>query len=205
MAKRGVLLWSTAAAATVAAAIALGSAGAPALAGTAAASPGEEKSATLARGEYLLKIGGCNDCHTPFKMGPKGPEPDLSRMLSGHPEKLELPPPPAFTEAWTFAGNSTNTAAAGPWGISFARNLTPDPETGLGSWTEEQFIRTLRTGRHLGIPSGRPILPPMPWQAYAQMTDEDLKALWAYLQTVPAIRNEAPQSVPALPGAPPAN
>jgi mono/diheme cytochrome c family protein len=193
--------WSAAAALVAAAAIASQATG-----GTApAAGDAKEREAAVARGDYLVRIGGCNDCHTPMKMGPKGPEPDMTRMLSGHPEKLELPPPPAFTEAWTFAGNSTNTAAAGPWGISFARNLTPDPETGLGSWTEEQFIRTIRTGRHLGIPSGRPILPPMPWQAYAQMTDEDLNALWAYLQTVPAIRNEAPQSVPNLPGAPPAN
>jgi mono/diheme cytochrome c family protein len=198
-----MLLWAGAGVAAAGLALALAAAGGPAFAGSPATSA--ERTETLKRGEYLVAIGGCNDCHTPFKMGPQGPEPDMSRMLSGHPEKLELPPPPAFTETWNFAGNSTNTASAGPWGMSFARNLTPDPETGLGSWTEEQFVRTIRTGKHLGIPSGRPILPPMPWQAYAHMTDEDLKAVWAYLQTVPAIRNEVPQSVPALPGAAPAN
>lgn len=213
MAKRSILFWSAAGVAALAAVIALGPAGDPAHAGSAAASPApspapspdNERSEAVKRGEYLVRIGGCGDCHTPLRMGAQGPEPDPALTLAGHPEKLELPPPPALPAGWLYAGNATNTATAGPWGISVARNLTPDPETGLGAWSEEQFVRTIRTGRHLGIPSGRPILPPMPWQAYAHMTDEDLKAVWAYLRTVPAIRNEAPQSVPALPPAPPAN
>ena len=170
-----------------------------------AAGDAKQRAAAVARGEYLVRIGGCGDCHTPLKMGPQGPAPDLSLFLAGHPEKLEIPPVPALPPGWMFAGNMTNTVTAGPWGISVARNLTPDPETGLGSWSEEQFVRTIRTGRHLGIASGRPILPPMPWQAYAQMTDEDLAVVWAYLQTVPAIRNDAPQSVPAPPPAAPAH
>jgi uncharacterized membrane protein len=198
-----MLLWAAAGVAAAGLALALAAAAGPAFAGSPAT--GDERTETLKRGEYLVAIGGCNDCHTPLKMGPQGPEPDMSRMLSGHPEKLELPPPPSFTDAWNFVSNATNTANAGPWGMSFARNLTPDPETGLGSWTEEQFIRSIRTGKHLGIPSGRPILPPMPWQAYAHMTDEDLQAMWTFLQTVPPIRNEAPQSIPALPPASAAN
>jgi hypothetical protein len=85
------------------------------------------------------------------------------------------------------------TAWAGPWGISFATNLTPHPD-GLGLWTEDQFIKTLRTGLHLG--AGRAVLPPMPWPAYSQMSDEDLRAVFAFLKTLPPIANTVPQPIP---------
>jgi hypothetical protein len=85
------------------------------------------------------------------------------------------------------------TAWAGPWGISFATNLTPHPD-GLGLWTEEQFIQTMRTGLHLGV--GRPVLPPMPWPSYSHMTDDDLRAVFAFLKTLPPIANTVPQPVP---------
>ncbi|HEX5758636.1 MAG TPA: c-type cytochrome [Thermoanaerobaculia bacterium] len=157
----------------------------------------------VARGRYLVTISGCNDCHTPFAMGPQGPAPDMTRMLSGHPADLVMPPPPELGAGpWVWAGAGTNTAFAGPWGVSYANNLTPDPNTGIGIWTEAQFIQTLRTGRHWGV--ARPILPPMPWPNYARMTDEDLAAMWAYLRSIPPIRNQAPASVPAPPPAPPA-
>src|SRR4051794_24190332 len=96
------------------------------------------KQQQIARGQYLVTIGGCNDCHTPWKMGEKGPEPDMSRMLSGHPEHVPMPaaPKPA-SGAWVWSGAATNTAFAGPWGVSFARNLTPDEHTGIGIWSEE--------------------------------------------------------------------
>jgi hypothetical protein len=158
----------------------------------------DERGAEIARGEYLVAIGGCNDCHTPFRPGARGLEPDTSRLLSGHPESVELPPPPTPRDAqWIWSGNATVTAFAGPWGMSIARNLTPDAETGLGAWSEEQFVRAMRTGTHQGVEGGRPILPPMPWQGLARMTDADLAAVWAYLQSIPAIRNAAPQSIPA--------
>jgi hypothetical protein len=129
----------------------------------------------------------------------------MSRMLAGHPQELEMPAPPALPAGpWQWVGSATLTAFAGPWGVSYARNLTPDVETGLGAWTEAQFVRSARTGRHQGVPEGRPILPPMPWRSLAAMTDEDLAAMWAYLQSIPALRNDAPQSVPALPPSPPA-
>ena len=146
------------------------------------------------RGEYLVTIGGCNDCHTPLKMGPKGPEPDMTRMLSGHPEQLvitepaRLPPGP-----WMIASAPTNTAHSGPWGVSFTANLTPDKETGLGAWTADQFVTAIRTGRHLG--KGRPILPPMPWPVYRNLTDDDLKSVFAYLQTLKPIRNKVPEPI----------
>ncbi len=146
------------------------------------------------RGEYLVRTMGCNDCHTPFKMGPSGPEPDMTRMLSGHPAALVMPPPPVLPEGpWLVVSSATNTAWSGPWGVSFTANLTPDPATGLGAWTEQNFMDALRSGRHMG--RGRPILPPMPWRFYSELTDEDLRAIYAYLRTIPAISNRVPDPV----------
>ncbi|HYO74897.1 MAG TPA: c-type cytochrome [Thermoanaerobaculia bacterium] len=147
------------------------------------------------RGEYLVTIGGCNDCHTPFKMGPKGPEPDMSRRLSGHPESLKMPPAPSLGKntPWVWVGAGTNTAFAGPWGVSYAANLTPERLTGIGIWNEETFKKTIRTGRHWGV--SRPILPPMPWQNVAQLTDEDLSAVYAYLRSLKPIHNQVPDAV----------
>ena len=169
----------------------------------APAAPPPEKPAApgpdpVARGKYLVTVVGCNDCHTPFKLGPNGPEPDVARMLSGHPEELVMPEPPKLPEGpWVWMGSGTNTAFAGPWGVSYTTNLTPDVDTGLGAWSEEIFVKTLRTGRHWG--QSRPILPPMPWPWYAQLTDEDLKALYAYLRTIPPIKNRVPEPVIAPP------
>lgn len=154
--------------------------------------------AKVKRGEYLVRLGGCNDCHTPFKMGPNGPEPDQSRLLSGHPESLKMPPPPKLGNGpWVWAGAGTNTAFAGPWGVSYTANLTPDRLTGIGIWDEQMFFKTLRTGRHWGV--SRPILPPMPWQNIGQSTDEDLSAIYAYLRSVKPIRNQVPDAVIAPP------
>jgi hypothetical protein len=86
---------------------------------------------------------------------------------------------------------ATNTAWAGPWGVSFTANLTQDPETGLGTWTEETFVQALKTGKHMGL--GRPILPPMPWPMYGQLDEADLRAIFAYLKTVPPIKNRVPE------------
>jgi len=144
------------------------------------------------RGKYLVTIGGCNDCHTPFKLGPNGPEPDMTRMLSGHPQSLVMPPAVTSKE-WAWAGAVTNTAFSGPWGTSYAFNLTPDEHTGIGIWTEDIFIKTIRTGRHWGV--SRPILPPMPWFNYRQMTDDDLRSVYAYLRSIPAVRNRVPDAV----------
>lgn len=154
--------------------------------------------AKVARGAYLVNIGGCNDCHTPFKMGPNGPEPDMSRELSGHPESLKMPPAPKLGNGpWVWSGAGTNTAYAGPWGVSYTANLTPDRLTGIGIWSEEMFVKTIRTGRHWGV--SRPILPPMPWQNYRHMTDEDLGAVYAYLRSIKPIRNQVPEPIIAAP------
>ena len=147
----------------------------------------------VARGGYLVKFGLCHDCHTPHKMGPNGIEPDIARALSGHPSDLIMPPPPALSGLWPWAGAGTNTAFVGPWGVSFTANLTPDKETGLGNWTEDMFMMALRTGRHEG--KGRPILPPMPYQYVSSLSDDDLKAVFAYLQSLPPVRNRVPTPV----------
>jgi len=147
----------------------------------------------VVRGSYLVKIMGCNDCHTPWKMGPQGPEPDMTRMLSGHPQDIVMPAVTLDKGPWGWVGAATNTAFSGPWGVSFTANLTPDPETGLGKWTSETFIQALRTGRHEG--QGRPILPPMPYPQYRNATDEDLRAVFAFLQSISPIRNRVPQPI----------
>jgi hypothetical protein len=156
--------------------------------------PAANVGAAARRGQYLVVTGGCHDCHTPSKAGPEGPVPDFSRMLSGHPEQLEVPAAPALPAPWMMVAASSMTAFSGPWGVSFSANLTPDKETGLGNWTERNFIEAIRTGHHLG--RGRPILPPMPWMAVREHSDSDLKAIWAYLRTVPAIKNRVPAPRP---------
>ena len=151
--------------------------------------------AEQARGKYLMSTSGCMDCHTPWKLGDMGPEPDMTRLYSGHPESLKMPPAPALAEGpWSMTASATNTAWAGPWGVSFTANLTPDSETGLGRWSEADFIRTIRTGRHMG--RGREVLPPMPIMVYNNFSDRDLKAIFAYLRTLPPIRNKVPDPVP---------
>jgi mono/diheme cytochrome c family protein len=154
----------------------------------------------LARGRYLVTVAGCNDCHTPWKPGAGGPEPDMSRMLAGHPEGMPLPPPPQPEGPWIVSAAATNTAWAGPWGISFTANLTPDRETGLGKWSQRNFVEAIRTGRHMG--RGRPILPPMPIQMYKHFTDDDLAAIYSYLQSIPAVKNQVPEPVPPSAPAP---
>ena len=151
--------------------------------------------AQIERGRYIVTTSGCHDCHTPWKMGPQGPEPDMSRALSGHPQDLVMPPAPRLPDGpWIATIGATNTAWSGPWGTSFTANLTPDRETGLGRWTLENFREAIRTGRHMG--RGRPILPPMPYPMYKHMTDEDLAAIFAYLGTVAPIHNRVPDPLP---------
>ena len=151
--------------------------------------------AQVKRGEYLVTIVGCHDCHTPWVMGSGGPEPDMKRALSGHPQDLAINAPATLSPPWGGAVTPSSTGWSGPWGVSFSANLTPDPETGvLRYFTEQQFIQTMRTGRHQG--QGRQILPPMPWPNYGQMTDDDLKAVFAYLRQVPAVKNKVPDPIP---------
>lgn len=152
------------------------------------------------RGKHLVEISGCHDCHTPLVPGPDGqPMPDMAHQLSGHPEGMPYPTwtPEDFQKRHALAlAGPILTAQAGPWGTSFTTNLTPDKETGLGEWTEESFIQAIRSGKHQGQPNGRDILPLMPWHVYRNYSDDDLKAIWAYLRSIPPIKNKVPEPVP---------
>jgi mono/diheme cytochrome c family protein len=162
-----------------------------ALAALAASLPGTSRAdakGNVKRGEYLVTIGGCNDCHTPLKMTPNGPAPDMDRMLSGHPEG-QADPSGTLGKGDLAISGVDFTALTLAFGTVYTRNLTPD-KTGLGDWTEEQFIKTIRLGRHQG--DGRALLPPMPWYNYANLTDEDIKAVWAYLRSIKPIKNTVP-------------
>jgi hypothetical protein len=172
----------------------------PALLLAAGPAPAPDK-AQVERGKYLVTAGGCHDCHTPKKMGPNGLELETSRLLAGSPQGAKFPPPPNLPPGpWNVVGTWDLTAWSGPWGISYAINLTPDENTGIGIWTEDMFVKAMRTGKHFG--TSRPILPPMPWQTIANFTDEDLKAIFAYLKSVPPIANRAPDPVIAPPPPP---
>lgn len=145
----------------------------------------------------LATIGGCHDCHTPKVFSDKGPALDVARLLSGHPAADKVPAIPAGVltpTGWGALTTNDLTAWAGPWGVSFAANLTPDVKTGIGSWTEAMFIKTMRTGQHMG--AGRPILPPMPWQSIGQLPDDDLKALFAFLKSLKPVQNAVSDPLP---------
>jgi mono/diheme cytochrome c family protein len=125
------------------------------------APPATPAMSPVQRGEYLVAITGCGDCHTP---GTLYGAPDLKRALSGS----EL--------GWR-----------GPWGVSFAGNLTPDLETGIGSWSDAEIERALRSGVKK---DGSPVAPPMPWPDFARLSPEDMAAVIAYLRSIPAVKHK---------------
>ena len=149
----------------------------------------------IKHGAYLVAIMGCNDCHSPKQMGPNGPEIIPELMLSGFPADRPIL---EFKDTLLKSGFATFypdlTAAAGPWGLNFAANLTPD-ETGLANWTEEQFKKALTEGKAKGMDNGRMLLPPMPWLNYKDMKDEDIHAVFMYLQSIPAVSNVVPAPI----------
>lgn len=149
-------------------------------------------------GEHLVKIGGCNDCHTPKKMGPRGPEIDTTLMLSGHPAQMPAPDiDRKMVEAKGLGVTNTETAWVGPWGISFAANITPD-SSGIGTWSEEQWMKCVKEGKYMGLDNTRPIMPPMPITSTSNMTDDELKAIFAYLKSIKPIHNVVPAYMPPV-------
>lgn len=149
-------------------------------------------------GEHLVTIASCHDCHTPKKMTDHGLVIDSSLLLSGHP--AQMPPPDVDRKEIESKGlvvSNTLTAWVGPWGISYTANLTSDA-SGIGGWQETNFITAIREGKFKGISSARPLLPPMPWEMYRHMTDDELKAIFAYLKTTEPIRNIVPAPQPPL-------
>lgn len=143
-------------------------------------------------GEYLVTAIGCDDCHTPKKMGPKGPELDMDRRFSGHPADEPLPPTDTtiVKKGWLLF-NMGVTSYIGPWGQSYAANISSD-ETGIGNWTEQQFFTAIRKGKWKGLEESRPLMPPMPLMSFSQLKDQDLKAIFAYLKSTKPVKNVVP-------------
>ena len=150
------------------------------------------KQESVKRGEYLVGTAGCDDCHTPKNMTQQGPAPDMTRRLSGFPADAKLAPI-VKAEGWVLFSNDL-MAAVGPWGTSFAANITPH-ETGIGKWSYEQFKKSFVEGKHKGLDGGRPVLPPMPWQKNKLLTEQDVRAIYDYLQSLPPIDNVVPSAL----------
>ena len=149
-------------------------------------------------GEHLTLIQGCNDCHTPKKMTDHGPVLDVTLLLSGHPAKM--PAPDVNRKEMESKGLAVTldlTSWVGPWGISYTANLTSD-DSGIGTWSEDQFIYAIRNGKLKGLPGSRMLLPPMPWPAIRNHTDDELKAIFAYLKSTKPINNIVPPPAPPV-------
>lgn len=150
------------------------------------------KDSLIKRGSYLVTIGGCDDCHSPKKFGPHGPEVDMEQRLSGYPASRVFPKYDSnVVKKGMVMFNEDLTSAAGPWGVSFAANLTSD-DTGLGNWSEDHFFRAIREGKFKGLDQSRSLLPPMPWQNIKQMTDDDLRAVFTFLKSTKPVKNIVP-------------
>lgn len=148
------------------------------------------------RGKYLVTTIGCADCHSPKTFGERGPEEQKGLELSGYRQGQELPQisRDALEKGWMLM-NADLTAAVGPWGVSFAANITSD-ETGIGTWSLEQFKTSIRKGKYKGMENGRDLLPPMPWFNFAQLSDDDLEAMYIYLQSTKPVENVVPAPIP---------
>jgi mono/diheme cytochrome c family protein len=118
--------------------------------------------AQVARGRYLVIISGCSDCHTP---GALIGSPDMKRYLGGSDVGFSIP----------------------GQGVFVGQNLTPDTETGIGSWTSDQIVTAIRTGKR---PDGSGLSPVMPYPALSHLTDEDAQAIAAFLKSIPAVANK---------------
>jgi mono/diheme cytochrome c family protein len=122
------------------------------------------RKAQIERGKYLVNAGLCTDCHTPGNL--RG-DPDMKRFLGGSDVGFEVP----------------------GLGVFHGRNLTPDKETGLGNWSEEQIVTAFTTGIR---PDGRQLAPIMPYQAFSKLTKDDAYAIAVYLKTLTPIKNKVP-------------
>jgi cytochrome c553 len=162
---------------------------------TAKESGAEFTAEDVKRGQYLVNAMGCDDCHSPKVMGPHGPEVDTALRLSGY--RANVPPAKVDTGAlksWVLFGQEF-TNAVGVWGMSFAANLTSD-ESGIGNWSFEQFKKAIREGKYKGLDNGRPLLPPMPWPQYRNLSDDDLRGIFAFLKSTKPVSNVVPAPIP---------
>src|SRR5678816_1851615 len=154
------------------------------------------KKEMVKRGAYLVNTIGCDDCHSPKRMGPNGPEIIPELRLSGYPASRPITKTniDVLKKGWMLLSDDLTTAV-GSWGQSFAANLTSDP-TGTGNWKEEQFIKAIREGKYKGLDNTRPLLLPMPWFVYKNLTDDDLKSIFAFLQATKPVKNVVPAPRP---------
>jgi cytochrome c553 len=159
-----------------------------------------EPSISIEKGRHLVMAGACHDCHSPKIMTPTGPKVDSSRLLSGHPADAPLPKIDvnALKPGDWIHFSPDLTAFVGPWGMSYAANLTSDSATGIGAWSEANFVGAIRKGKHMGFDKGRPISPPMPWDNYNTLSDDDLKSIFAYLKSTMPVSNRVHE--PFTPG-----
>lgn len=163
---------------------------------TKAETPMATNESLVKRGGYLVNAMGCDDCHSPKKMGAMGPEVDMDLRFSGYPSTRPLPKVDTNAiKRGSIIFNGDLTAAAGMWGMSFSANITSD-ETGIGNWTEEQFKKAFTEGKWKGMDNSRPLMPPMPWRNFANLNDEDVKAIFAYLKSSKPVKNVEPPILP---------
>lgn len=162
---------------------------------TVAATTTLSKEDLVKRGEYLVNTIGCDDCHSPKKMGPRGPEVDLEHRFGGYLQDSPALPNDsnAVKHGWALLGQGL-TVAVGPWGTTYAANISSD-STGIGAWTEAQFFKCIREGKYKGLDNSRPLLPPMPWFNFAKLTDQDLSAIFHYLKSTKPVKNLVPQAI----------
>ena len=168
--------WSWASAAGVAVLLLASTGQAQQRAGGAAAA-----GASVDRGNYLVSITGCHDCHSPKT---QGMTPDPARLLSGRPSTTKMP----SKADGEIHASLDFTAFYGPWGQTVATNLTPDKATGLPGrgYNEKTFIEAMRTGKK---PNGTAMQPPMPVEVYQNLSDDDLRSIWMFLQTLKPVNN----------------
>lgn len=149
----------------------------------------------IEQGRHLVAIMGCNDCHSPKRMGPNGPEVIPELLLSGYPADRPIVKMDSKLIKEGFGMFYPDlTAGAGPWGMSFAGNLTPDG-SGIGNWTEAQFKKALTEGKYKGLDGGRALLPPMPWPNYKELTNEEVHAIFSYLKSIKPVNNVVPSPI----------
>jgi hypothetical protein len=151
------------------------------------------KKDSIARGEYLVSNLGCNDCHSTKSMTLKGPEVNMAKLLGGYPAERPVPKNIPVTKDWVLFTPDL-TAAVGPWGMSFAANISSDA-TGIGNWSEKQFFTAMRKGKSKGLEGARDLLPPMPWRNFLSLADGDMRAMFVYLKNTRPVRNVVPQPI----------
>ena len=163
-----------------------------AFATTAGASPNQQDD-RITHGKYIATIAGCTSCHTPLKPEYNNPETlTLEQIQTIAFNELE-----AHDQDKFLAGG--RVFPLGPIGNLTTRNLTPDEETGIGAWTDDQIKIAIKTGIDH---DGKVLFPVMPYHVYSTMADADLEAVIAYLRSVNAIRNKIPDRTISTEGMP---